>query len=291
MLRSISRMRTDIVLTKTVSNNLPDEGDEIVYTITVTNNGGVVATNLVIEDVLPSGLSYVQGVPTEGIWTAPQWNVGSLGVGVTETLLLRVSVDSGTSGQVLTNTISNSQDQLDTNVTLDDLEETITVSSSDLITVKSVDMATPSEGDTVSYTITVTNNGPNNATNVSLVDNLPSGVTYVSDNSSGAYNSGSGIWTIGDILNGGSASLIIDALVDVGTAGTTVINSTTAATGDQADSTTAGDVLDAPIYIENETDIVLTKTVSNNLPDEGDEIVYTITVTNNGGSSCYKLGN
>ena len=125
---------------------------------------------------------------------------------------------------------------MDTNVTLDDLEETITVSSSDLVTVKSVDMATPSEGDTVSYTITVTNNGPNNATNVSLVDNLPSGVTYVSDNSSGAYNSGSGIWTIGDILNGGSASLIIDALVDVGTAGTTVTNSTTAATGDQTDS-------------------------------------------------------
>ena len=88
------------------------------YTITVTNNGGVTATNLVITDVLPLGLTYIQGFPTEGIWTAPQWNIGSLGVGVTETLLLRVLVDSGTAGQVLTNTISNSQDQLDTNANI-----------------------------------------------------------------------------------------------------------------------------------------------------------------------------
>ena len=280
---------TDIVLTKTVSNNLPDEGDEIVYTIKVSNNGGVAATNLVIEDVLPSGLTYVQGVPTEGIWSAPQWNIGALDKGVTETLLLRVKVALGTSGSSYTNTIGNSQDQLDTNATLDDASETITVSSSDLVTLKSVNIGAPSEGDIISYTLTVTNNGPNNATNVSLVDNLPNGVTYVSDDSLGAYNRGSGIWTLGDILNGGSASLIIQASVDVGSAGTIVTNSTTAASGDQTDSTNAGDVLDASIIVNNSTDLVLTKTVSNSLPDEGDEIVYTITVTNNGGVTATNL--
>ena len=84
--------------------------------------------------------------------------------------MLRVVVDSGTAGQTLVNTISNRQDQLDTNTTPDDDSESITISSSDLVTVKSVDNSTPSEGDTVRYTISVMNNGPSDATNVSLVD-------------------------------------------------------------------------------------------------------------------------
>ena len=122
-----------------------------------------------------------------------------------------------------------------------------------------------------------------------MVDILPNGVTYLSDNSGGSYNSGSGLWSIGDVSNGSTVNLFIDARVDVGTAGTTVTNVTTSATGDQADPTTSGDVLDASIYIDNETDIVLTKVVDNQTPNEGEEIVYTITVTNNGGITATNL--
>ena len=60
-------------------------------------------------------------------------------------------------------------------------------------------------GDTVTYTVIVTNNGPDSATNVALTDWLPAGVTYVSDTATqGSYNDGTGVWTVGTIANGAS---------------------------------------------------------------------------------------
>ena len=102
----------------------------------------------------------------------------------------------GSAGQSLTNTISNTQDQLDTNTSPDDLDETVIVTAADLVTVKTVDNPSPDEGEIITYTINVTNNGLSDATGVSLVDHLPSGVVYQSDDSAGAYNFGSGIWSI-----------------------------------------------------------------------------------------------
>jgi hypothetical protein len=84
----------------------------------------------------------------------------------------------------------------------------------DLSLVKTVSNATPDVGTNVTFTITVNNAGPSAATGVTVTDQLPSGYTYVSDNGAGAYNSGTGVWTVaGSIANGGSASLTITATV------------------------------------------------------------------------------
>ncbi|MHA7059733.1 VCBS domain-containing protein, partial [Aquimarina sp. M1] len=47
----------DLVISKTVTDSTPDEGDTIVYTITVTNNGPIEATNISLDDVLPTGVT------------------------------------------------------------------------------------------------------------------------------------------------------------------------------------------------------------------------------------------
>jgi len=81
-------------------------------------------------------------------------------------------------------------------------------SDADLSLAMSVNDATPSIGDTITYTLTLTNSGPLDVSGVSVEDALPSGVTYVSDNGGGAYNSGTGIWTVpGSIAAGASTSL------------------------------------------------------------------------------------
>ena len=272
----------DVVLTKEVSNANPNEGDLIVYTITVTNNSISEITNVVITDNLPAGLTYVSGIGTVSIWTPPTWAVGTMLPGAVEELELVVSVDPGTSGQTLTNTITNTQDQTDQNITTDDDSATIVVSSSDLVTTKKVNKTLVVENETIWYTIHVENIGPDLATNVSLVDVLPAGVTYTSDNGAGAYNPGNGVWTVGDIENGKSAELRIFVNVDPGTQGQKITNTTTAATGDQADPTTTGDILSADIVVDSETDVVVTKTANDNTPDEGGIVTYTIRVENKG---------
>ncbi len=118
------------------------------------------------------------------------------------------------------------------------------------MTVKTVDNSTPNEGDTIIYTISVTNNGIAQATNVSLTDVLPTGVTYVSDvPSQGVYENATGIWTIGTIDNGATATLNISVTVDLLTAGTFINNVTTAATGDQDDPTDDGNDLEEEIEV------------------------------------------
>ncbi|NJN75624.1 MAG: DUF11 domain-containing protein, partial [Synechococcaceae cyanobacterium RL_1_2] len=91
----------------------------------------------------------------------------------------------------------------------------ITGQQADLSLTKTVDNASPALGQNIVYTVVVTNSGPNDATNVAVTDQLPAGLTYVSDDSAGAYNSGTGVWTIGTIANGNNATLNITATVTV----------------------------------------------------------------------------
>ena len=82
------------------------------------------------------------------------------------------------------------------------------------------------------------NNGAAQATNVTLTDLLPAGLTATANNgvaSQGSYDAATGIWTIGTIANGDSAMLTLEGIVDVGEGGNTISNITTAASGDQPD--------------------------------------------------------
>ena len=128
----------------------------------------------------------------------------------------------------------------------------VPIPEADLVTVKTLASgdATPEEGDTVSFDITVTNNGGDQATNVSLIDSLPAGITFTGSSvTQGVYNSATGLFDIGTLNVGQSATLTLTGTVDVGQGGNTIINTTTAATGDQMDPTNAGDDLDESIDV------------------------------------------
>ena len=77
----------------------------------------------------------------------------------------------------------------------------------DLSITKTVDNATPSVGDTVNYTLTVSALGPATSTDVVATDTLPSGLTFENATSSvGNYASSTGTWTIGDLSASSTAN-------------------------------------------------------------------------------------
>lgn len=100
----------------------------------------------------------------------------------------------------------------------------------DLSVVKTVNDSTPDVGQTITYTIVVTNNSATvAATGVKVTDLLPTGVTYVSHSATqGTYTSGTGMWSVGAVMVGDSQTLTITATVSAATEGTIITNTATA---------------------------------------------------------------
>lgn len=93
----------------------------------------------------------------------------------------------------------------------------------DLRILKTVDNNLPNDGDNVTFTVVVTNDGPSTATNVKVTDILPMGLDFVSSSATqGSYNANTGIWNVGTIPNGGTATLTM-----VATASLNVLNTST----------------------------------------------------------------
>jgi uncharacterized repeat protein (TIGR01451 family) len=84
----------------------------------------------------------------------------------------------------------------------------------DLELSKSVDQSVVPLGTNVTWTITVVNQGPADATGVTVTDTLPAGVSYVSDTGGGAFDSATATWTIGNLAAGASASLQVTTTIN-----------------------------------------------------------------------------
>ncbi|RLG38661.1 MAG: hypothetical protein DRO01_06270, partial [Thermoproteota archaeon] len=230
----------DLAVTKAVNNPNPVEGETIVFTITVVNNGPDDATGVVVTDSLPFGLDYVadDGFGAYSPVT-DDWTVGSLAVGERASLSITASVATGTRGSTIINLAEITGSDLndpDTTNDRDQAEVTIgTPTSADLSVAKTVSNPTPNEGDLIIYTITATNDGPDTATGVTISDLLPTGLTYIGDNGAGSYNSATGAWTIGTLTAGASTSLNITAQPDEGTGGLTLTNVASVSGSDQPD--------------------------------------------------------
>jgi uncharacterized repeat protein (TIGR01451 family) len=84
----------------------------------------------------------------------------------------------------------------------------------DLAITASVDDATPTVGDTIAYTIQVTNQGPAQATGVQVSYAISNRLAFVSSvPSQGSYSPQTGIWVVGTIPPGAGATLEISAQV------------------------------------------------------------------------------
>jgi uncharacterized repeat protein (TIGR01451 family) len=211
------QVAADIGVTKTASTATPRMGTQVIFTITATNSGLASAAGVVVVDNLPVGLKYVSSTASQGTYVGSTWTLGTLASGQHATLqMLAAVVRAGK----LTNTAVASSVTVDANranntasVTVNAQAELPTLRA-DLVVTKSVSNRTPLVGAQIVFTIHVQNAGPDAATKVVVNDALPNGLTFVSFSATqGAYVPSTGIWTVGTLANGVTATLTMTAVV------------------------------------------------------------------------------
>ena len=252
----------EIIPDKTVDNEIPNFGDNVTYTVKVTNDGIGDANNVVITDVLDKGLKFLNAT---GNFTYDEktgtitWTV-DLAKGETKTFNVNVTV---LGYGVLPNTVAVGNKTAVRNITVPEI-----------ITVKEVNSSDIHIGDEITYTITVSNSGKINATNVVIRDILPEGLKFINASNGGVYDPVTGIITwILNITANSTVDLTADVCVNKSGNITNTVN-----VGNKTSNCTieSGDIVDLEIHIVADKSEIYV----------GDNVVYTVTVINNGPSDA-----
>lgn len=188
---------------------------------------------------------------------------------------------------------SNRTNQSGTTVYWTALRSTVK-DTADLGVTVSVDDATPYEGDNIRLTIELENLGGGLST-AQVKAGLPSGLTYLGSTAThGTYGVGTGVWTDITVAAGDTATLILDAEVDSGTGGSSIVAGATLTYTSVPDPNPNNDEDDVRIDVTPVsvlfTDIAVTKSVNDPAPFEGDTIRYTITAENTLGGDASGIG-
>ena len=244
------QLQADLALTKTVLPTEAATGETVVFNLSVNNLGPDEASGVVVVDELPAGFSYLDSTADQGSYDSATglWTVGSLANGASAGLSIEAVVT--TSGPYL-NTASVSAETFDPDLSNNEAEAEVSIvePQADLAVSKQVNPAQAEVGASVTFTVIAANLGPDNATGVLVIDQLPDGYEYVESSATqGSFDAGTGHWQIGSLDNGGSATLTLQATV---TAMDDYLNSASIS-GDQVDPNAGNNTASAGITLPPE---------------------------------------
>ena len=238
-------------------------GETIRYTITAINKSEVDGTTK-IKDTVPAGTTYVKNSASEGAEVSEDgiitWNNVTVPAGKEATVSFDVTVNQDTKTSVTNIAVVGDTETPETETKVANITGT-----------KSVDKTTAKVGDTLTYTITLTNNG-NADGKVTVTDEIPEG-TRIADATVEGYDAETNTMTWSNVevkANGGTATLTLEVVIKDDTT-TTVKN--------------VAKIDDKEIPETPETTVANikgTKSVDKTTAKVGDTLTYTITLTNNG---------
>jgi uncharacterized repeat protein (TIGR01451 family) len=216
----------DLNVTKVVTSTGPYEIDDTVtWAVTLWNNGPGNATNMSMAEDLSglTGLHEFSASPSLGDYntTTNIWNITELKNATSATLTLTTTFS--TAGTKTNNVTIIAHDQEDPNVTDNSANATVQIKENeiipppgpqaDLIILKTVTSSEPYNlQDNVTWVVTLQNKGPDNATNITVTEDLSdlTGLHNVSASPSlGDYNTTTNTWNITELKNATSATLTL----------------------------------------------------------------------------------
>lgn len=184
---------SDLVLTKSDDPDPVTAGDEVTYTLTISNTGPSPAPNVVVQDFLPPEVELISVTSSKGACVtgtpgdilAPTYcNFGAITTGeMTPTMTVRVRVrpDAVPEQMVIHNDARAISDSFDpdngNNIVTQDT--TVNPLNADLALVKS-GPSTAGAGEVINYSLSLTNNGNGTADNVDVSDYIPGELKLIS---------------------------------------------------------------------------------------------------------------
>ena len=247
----------NLTVTKTDSPDPVSAGQNLTYTITVSNIGANAAPNAIMTDALPAGTTFqsnaIGGAGAAG-WTCTNPPVGAngtvsctqptlaIGAAGTTTFTLVVQVAAGTAiGATISNTAAVASAGQDSDLSNNSATATTTVNRrSDIAVTKTGSPASLQAGQDITYTVTVTNNGPSNSSAITVSEAIPANTTFRAIALPSGWTcaglpavGGTGSFTCqvaAGLASGASARINLLVRVNVGVAaGTTISNTASAA--------------------------------------------------------------
>ena len=282
-------LKANLGLTLSATPNPVQTGQNLTYTFTVSNAGPDDANGVNLTDPIPQNASYVSSSTTQGLCSNNAGTFGcALGVikanaSVQVTLVISSSV-AGT----LSNTASVSATETDPDTANNSASASVTIQAPPSANLGLTMTATPNPvviGKNLSYTITVTNAGPDAATNTQLSDTLPANTSYVSSN----FSVGSCTFATAK-LSCGLGTLAVNATAQVTlvltSSATGTLTNTASVSATESDPVTTNNSASTSVVVQAPpaptANLGLTISATPNPVVTGANLTYTMTITNAG---------
>ena len=274
----------DVAISKSVSPAAVLVGQPTTFTVVVTNHGPARVTGLVVQDLLPAGLSFVTASASHGSYAdaTGTWTIGTLQNTESATLTLEATVTLA--GAITNRALVVGQDQPDPVAGNNSAAAVVNgAANADVGVNTTVDQPAPSVGDTVTFTVTVVNVGPSPATGVVVTDALPAGLTFVDATpSQGTYTAPA--WTVGTLSETGPAATATLTIVATVTAPGALVQTATITQQTEVDPNGANNSASVTLNAAESANLTVTKALTRSTPHVGELLTFNVSVANQGPS-------